>query len=68
MVGKIETENHYRQYSNGCQLYKYEGSMLNLTTLFSTLISSVINGTVTFLAIRYVGKMAEKAECKLKKE
>jgi len=41
--------------------------MLNLTTLFSTLISSVINGTVTFLAIRYVGKMAEKAECKLKK-
>jgi hypothetical protein len=42
--------------------------MINMTTLFSTLISSVINGTVTFLVIRYVGRIAEKAECKLKKE
>jgi ABC-type oligopeptide transport system ATPase subunit len=42
--------------------------MVNLTTLFSTLISSVINGTVTFLAIRYVGKIAEKAEKQIKKE
>jgi large-conductance mechanosensitive channel len=42
--------------------------MINLTTLFSTLISSVINGTVTFLAIRYVSRIAEKAENQLKKE
>ena len=42
--------------------------MVNLTTLFSTLISSVINGTVTFLAIRYVGKIAEKAEKRVKKD
>lgn len=42
--------------------------MLNWTTLLSTAISSVINGTITFLAIRYIGKLAKRAEQNNKKE
>jgi hypothetical protein len=42
--------------------------MLNLTTLLPTLISSVINGVVTFLAVRYIGRIVEKAEKQIKKE
>lgn len=40
---------------------------LNWTTLISSAITAAVNGCVTYLCIRYVGRLVEKVEKKDKK-